>query len=257
VLLSGLPLSAQDEPESAMPAPARSSIQWSIGFGAFSSPRPYVGAKNSRMVAPLLELSYKRFYIQGIQAGYRLFDTEDVSFHARAGVVFAGLDPDDSQFLEGMSKRKSTIEGGFVFDWKPGAYRLSTSAFTDLLGRSNGQQVAADFSRTWTFRRYRWGFTPSIGLVWQSSNYVDYYYGVTPDESRPGRPPFRGHSVVNFRSSLFGFYRLGMRTQLVGLIRIQRLANEIYESPIVDRRRGIFALAGVTYRFGKMPPSPQ
>ena len=150
----------------------------------------------------------------------------------------------------------SSIEGGFVFAWKPGKYQLSTAAYTDLLGRSYGQEVSTDFSRTWTFNRYQWGFTPSIGAVWQSSNFVDYYYGVTPEEARPGRPPFRGHSVINFRSSLFGFFFINMRIRLVGLIRIQRLDNEIIDSPIVDQSRGIFATAGVSYRFGKLPPRP-
>ena len=62
--------------------------------------------------------------------------------------------------------------------------------------------------------------------------------------------------MINFRSSLFGFFFFNMRIRLVGLIRIQRLDNEIYESPIVDQRRGIFGLLGITYRFGKLPPRP-
>lgn len=256
LLLSSLSVSAQDEPTPPEPSPTPSPIQWSLGLGAFSSPRPYVGAENSRIVAPLIELSYGRLYVQGIQAGYRLIDSDRFSVDARAGIVFNGLDPDDSDYLEGMNKRRPTIEGGFVFDWKPGKYRLSTSAYTDLLGRSYGQQAAVDFSRTWTFNRYRWGLTPSVGVVWQSSNFVDYYYGVTPEEARPGRPPFRGHSVVNFRSSLFGFFFINMRIRLVGLIRIQRLDNEIFDSPIVDKQRGIFGLVGITYRFGKLPPRP-
>ncbi len=246
------PLFAEDE--ASQPAPKRAAVQWSLGLGVFSSPRPYVGASNSTIAAPLVELSYKRFYLQGIQTGYRLIDTGKLSFDARAGVVFAGLDPEDSPFLEGMSKRKSSIEGGFVMDWKPGTFRLTTSAFTDLLGRSDGQQAALDLSRAWNFNRYRWGLIPSIGFVWQSSSYVDYYYGVTPEEARPDRPPFRGHSAINFRSSLFAHYSLNMRVRLVALIRVQRLDNEIYSSPIVDKRRGIFALLGLTYRFGSLPP---
>ncbi len=73
-------------------------------------------------MAPLVEVTYKKLYVQGIQAGYHFFDTGKFSLDARAGIVFNGLDPDDSPFLEGMNKRRSTIEGGFVFDWKPGKY---------------------------------------------------------------------------------------------------------------------------------------
>ena len=256
VLLTSFPLFAQDEAAEAAPAPTPSPIQWSLGVGAFSSPRPYVGAENSQIVAPLIEVSWKKLYVQGIQAGYRFFDGEKFALHARAGIVFNGLDPDDSPDLEGMNKRRPTIEGGVVFDWKPGKYRLSTAAYTDLLGRYYGQQASTDFSRTWTFNRYQWGVTPSVGVVWQSSEFVNYYYGVTPEEARPGRPPFEGHSVINFRSSLFGFFFVNMRIRLVGLIRIQRLDNEISDSPIVDQKRGIFGLVGITYRFGVLPPRP-
>jgi outer membrane protein len=257
VVLPALTIFAQDE-EAAPAAPlGPSPIQWSLGIGGFSSPRPYVGAENSTLVAPLIEVNWKKFYVQGIQAGYTFFDTDDFSLDARAGIVFNGLDPDDSEELEGMNKRRPSIEGGLVFGWKPGKYRLNTAAYTDMLGRSYGQQVSVDFSRMWTFNRYQWGFTPSIGLVWQSSNFVDYYYGVTPEEARPGRPPFEGHSVVNFRSSLFAFFFVNMRVRLVGLIRVQRLDNEISDSPIVDQKRGIFATLGVTYRFGRLPPRPE
>jgi outer membrane protein len=256
LLLSSLPLLAQDQSAESKPLRAPSKVQWSIGIGTFSSPRPYVGAENSQIVAPLVEVSYKKFYVQGIQAGYRFFDTGKFSLDARAGIVFNGLDPDDSDFLEGMNKRRPSIEGGFVFDWKPGKFRLSNAFYTDLLGRSYGQQASSDFSRTWTFNRYQWGFTPSVGVVWQSSNFIDYYYGVTEEEARPGRPPFSGHSVVNFRSSLFGFFFINMRLRLVGLIRVQRLDNEIIDSPIVDQQRGIFGLIGIAYRMGRLPPRP-
>jgi outer membrane protein len=205
---------------------------------------------------PVVELYYKNLYIQGIQAGYHFVNTKNFAFDVRAGLVFAGLEPDDSPFLTGMEKRESSIEGGLVFDWKPGKFKLSATAYTDLLGRSDGQQAGLDFSRAWKFNRSQWGLTPSIGFVWQSSNFVDYYFGVRPEEARPGRPPFRGHSVVNFRTSLLAFYFVTMRVQLVGLLRVQRLDNEIYESPIVDKRRTFFGFIGATWRFGRLPPRP-
>jgi len=47
-----------------------------------------------------------------------------------------------------------------------------------------------------------------------------------------------------------------MRVNVVGLIRVQRLDNEISSSPIVDKPRGYFGLLGVNYRFGRLPPRP-
>ncbi len=254
IFITSLPLFAQDE--SATETPPPSPLQWSLGLSVVSSPRPYVGTDNSVLPIPLLELYYKKLYVQGIRAGFHLFEKGDVVFDARARIVFAGLDPDDSPALDGITERKSSIEGGFALDWSPGKYLLSATAFTDLLGRSGGQQVGLDFSRAWTFAQYRWGLTPSIGVIWQSSDFVDYYVGVTPEEARPGRPPFQGESAFNFRASVFAFYRLTMRVNLVGLLRVQRLDSEISSSPIVDETRTYFGLLGVTYKFGKLPTKP-
>ena len=248
--LVSFPAAAQEQATEQDLAGAPSPVQWSLGLAAISSPRPYVGASNATTPIPMFELYYKKLYIQGVQAGYHLIETTNFAFDVRARLVFAGLDPDSSPFLEGMTKRRSSIEGGLVFDWKPGNYKLSASGYTDLLGRSDGQQVGLDLSRTWMFDRSRWGLTPSIGVVWQSSDFVDYYVGVTPEEARPGRPVFRGQSAINFRSSILGYYFLTMRIQLVGQLQVQRLDNEIFESPIVDKRRGVSGFVGVAYRFG-------
>ena len=254
VLLTSLPLFAQDE--SATETLPPSPVQWSLGLGVVSSPRPYVGVKNSVLTIPLVELSYKKLYVQGVRAGFHLFEKGDVVFDARARIVFAGLDPDDSPALDGITERKSSIEGGFALDWSIGKYLLSATAFTDLLGRSGGQQAGLDFSRAWTFARSRWGLTPAIGVVWQSSDFVDYYVGVTPEEARPGRPPFQGESAFNFRASAFAYFALTMRVIFVGLVSVQHLDNEISSSPIVDKPRGDFGLFGITYRIGRLPPRP-
>lgn len=244
---------SSDEPTFVEPTP---QLRWSLGLGVISSPRPYIGVDNKITPIPLIELTYKKWYVQGIQAGFHFIDNRKFTLDARAGFVFAGLDPEDSAELAGMNKKDSSVDAGFVFDWKPGKYRLSTSISTDILGVSNGQQAAMDFSRFWMFNRGQSGIVPSVGVVWQSSNMVDYYVGVTPEEARPGRPVFIGHSAINFRTSLLGYFYFTPRIRLTGLLRVQRLANEISESPIVDQSRAFFALVGVTYRFGALPPRP-
>ncbi len=246
LLALALPAAAQGPP-----GRDRSQLTWSLGLGVISAPRPYVGASNQVLVIPLLGLDSKRLYIQGIRAGYHLLDHEDLTFDARVRYIFDGLDPDDSPFLDGMAPREGTVEGGLGLDWTPGPWALRASAFTDLLGRSDGQEVGLDLSRTWTFGRYRWGLTPAIGVIWQSGNLIDYYYGVPPEEARPDRPAYAGRSAFNLQTSLLAFYRISDRFNLVALVQAQRLDNEIVESPIVDDRRAYFGLLGITYQVGQ------
>jgi outer membrane protein len=246
ILATSLPAAAQGPPP-----PAPDSVQWSLGLGVISAPRPYVGAGNEILVIPLLGLEYKRLSVQGIRVGYNIFEREDLKLDLRARYIFDGLDPDDSPFLDGMAQRDGTVEAGLGLDWSFGAWALRASAFTDVLGRSDGQEVGLDLSRTWTFRRYRWGVTPAVGIVWQSSNLVDYYYGVPADEARPGRPAYAGSSAFNLRTSLLVFYRISERFNAVALVQAQRLDNEIVDSPIVDARRAYFGLLGVNYQIGR------
>ena len=192
---------AAQEGESEPDAPVERTFEWSLGLGVASTPRPYVGAENAVLPIPLVDISYKKLYVLGIQAGYRFVDNKKLDFGVRAGIVFESLDPDDSPFLAGLDERKPSIQGGLVFGWKPGKFRLATAANTDLMNRSNGQQVSVDFSRMWQFYGRAAGVMPSIGVVWQSSNFINYYYGVTPEEALPGRPLFNGHSAINFRGS--------------------------------------------------------
>lgn len=233
-------------------APAERTFEWSLGLGVASTPRPYVGADNAIIPMPLVDITYKKLFVQGIQAGFWFVDSKKFDFGVRADIVFQSLDPDDSPYLTGMDKRDPSLQGGLVFAWKPGKFRLATAASTDLLGRSNGQQVSLDFSRMWQWHGRAVGIMPSIGAVWQSSNFINYYYGVSPEEAQPGRPSFSGQSAVNFRSSLLGYIFVSHRIRFVAYLEVQRLANEIYDSPIVDTKRSFLGLFGMTVRMGKL-----
>jgi len=251
VLLLPLTVVAQ-EGEVEPDAPVERTFEWSLGLGVASTPRPYVGAENAILAIPLVDITYKKLYVQGIQAGFWFVENKKFDFGVRAGIVFESLDPDDSPFLTGMDERKPSIQGGLAFAWKPGKFRLTTAANTDLMSRSDGQQVSVDFSRMWQWHGRAIGVMPSIGVVWQSSNFINYYYGVTPEEALPGRPPFSGHSAVNFRGSFLGYLFVSHRIRFVAYLEVQRLDNEIYDSPIVEDRRSMLGLFGMTVRLGKL-----
>lgn len=233
-------------------AKAERTLEWSLGLGVASTPRPYVGAENAVLAIPLVDITYKKLYVQGIQAGYWFVEKKRFDFGVRAGIVFESLDPDDSDFLTGLEERKPSIQGGLVFGWKPGKFRLTTAANTDLLNRSNGQQVSVDFSRMWQWHGRAIGVMPSIGVVWQSSNFINYYYGVSPEEAIPGRPAFGGRSAVNYRGSVLGYLFVSHRIRFLAYLEVQRLDNEIYSSPIVEDRRAVLGLFGMTVRLGKL-----
>jgi outer membrane protein len=230
--------------------PPRDAFRWSLGAGVISSPRPYDGASNQTRAIPLLEVSYKRFYLQGIRAGYRVIQEDGFGLDLRVRAQFAGYEPSDSPKLTGMEERRETAEIGIASEiGLGGRWSLGLGAFADVLGRHDGYQVSVDlgWSRVWD--RGRFGLFPSLGVVWQSAEFIDYYAGVRPEEVRPDRPAFEGHGAVNAEVGVLGFYRVAPRWRITAIAQLQRLANEFEDSPIVDRRWGYFGLLGLTYDF--------
>jgi len=234
--------------------PSGGGTRWSLGAGVIAAPRPYVGADANIQAIPIVELYSGRWFVQGIRAGYRIVDTESIDFDVRARFRFSGLDPDDSPFLEGMEERRETVEAGFGLDWEfaralGGAFELELRAFADVLGRSDGFESSADLAWRKVFGPGKVILVPAVGMVYQSSDQVDYYYGVRPEEARPGRPPYRGSSVYNPRASVLLVYRFMQRWSVTTLVSVDFFDDEIESSPIVDQSTEAFGLVGLAYSF--------
>jgi outer membrane protein len=220
-----------------------------LGIGVISAPRPYVGAGNETRAIPLIEFEYKRFYFRGIVAGFKVVDAERFSLDVIGRAQFAGYEEEDSDFLTGMEDRRETAELGLSAAWRIGRFEIEGTAAADALGRSDGAQVSVALTWNRIIGRGTAGIFPSIGLVWQDADFVDYYAGVRPEEALPSRPRFEGSSAINFGAGIRTFYRLTDRASWIVLVRAERLADQFSDSPIIDDRWGYFGLTGVTYRF--------
>ena len=51
------------------------------------------------------------------------------------------------------------------------------------------------------------------------------------------------------KTGLRGFFKVGDRIRLLGLVRAEWLANEFEKSPIIDSRWGYFGLVALAYEF--------
>lgn len=229
--------------------PEPEGVRWSLGLGVISSPRPYVGAENQTRAIPLLDLEYERFYFRGILAGFKLIKNERWSLDLVGRGQFAGYEEDDSSFLAGMDERRETIELGLSSTWKFGELELEAAVAADALGRSDATQASLEVTWTKVFGRGIAGLSPGMGVIWQDSSFVDYYAGVRPEEARPGRPTFEGDSALNLAAGLRGFFKVTDRARIIGLVRVERLASEYEESPIIDSRWGYFGLVAIAYEF--------
>jgi outer membrane protein len=246
-VVTGLALGAA--PAAAQGRPDPEGVRWSLGLGVISSPRPYVGADNQTRAIPVLDLEYERFYFRGILAGFQLAESGRFRLDIFGRGQFAGYEEQDSSFLAGMEERRETIELGLSAAWDLGAFELEATVAADALGRSDGAQASLELTWSKVFGRGDGGLFPSIGVVWQDADFIDYYAGVKPEEARPGRPAFEGSSALNLGAGLRGFLKVTARARLVALVRAERLAGEYEESPIIDSRWGYFGLVAIAYEF--------
>lgn len=221
---------------------------WSLGVAVISSPEPYVGASDETLVVPALSVTAGRFSFRGIAAAWQLGEWGDFEAEALLRARFSGYDAEDSPFLEGMEDRRKSADLGFALTWeRERRLGLRLTPAVDVLGRSDGVEVALD-----AFVPVRLGparLEPRLGAAWQSADLVDYYYGVRPEEARPGRPAFRGEATVNATAGLFVFTPLSRRLLLQSFLRLERLGPEIEDSPIVADATALTAFAAVSYRF--------
>jgi outer membrane protein len=223
--------------------------------------KPYKGKDAEVFPYPAAVFVYDRFYFAIDTAGYRLLANQGTATPAPGTTLLYldviakarsdGYDSGDSDALRGMHDRHESVDAGGEFgvagDWG----QVTTSFVTDALDQHNGQELRVIYGKRFenAFDVEGLRLTPSVGLAWQSNNLVNYYYGVRPDEVRPGRPAYRPGEAVNWLAGLDGTYQIDDRWTLLTSITIYWLDDEIRSSPIVSQDYAISLIAGVMYKF--------
>lgn len=216
------------------------------GLGVVASPSPYAGVDEPALTpVPFVNLELGRFYLRGIEAGLRLWDTDRLSLAVVVQPRFQSYDHGDSPDLAGMEARERTAEGGLRGRLQAGRYHAGLRAVTDLLGRHRGEEITADVGAR--LGGPRLGLSPSAGVTWESADFVDYYYGVRPAEARPDRPAYEGRAAANPFVGAGARLRLGGQWGLFAYVRHTWLDDAVTDSPIVDRDTVYSGVLAVTY----------
>lgn len=221
------------------------SFELGFGFG-YRNP-VYKGIDVDYLPIPLVFYQKDAFFFRGTQVGYTFYRNEGLSMDALGEWVWRGYDADDSSDLRGMDDRDPTILGGAAASYYDGWGVTRLNYAHDLLGKSDGQEVTLSYIKR--FVKDPWVFRPSVGIRWQDSNMVDYYYGVRAKEAAPSRPQY---TVEGSWRPFVGFttrYRFSEQWSSMLILRYDWLDSNIKDSPIVDKDYRIKALFGVLYQF--------
>ncbi len=216
-----------------------------IGGGAFVQTEPYAGMNARVYPAPVIAYEGERLYIRSAIVGYRIISDNGVMIGPQVQPRVEGFSGDDSPFLHGMHTRNWSVDGGVNIEAVTRIGLLGVSIVGDLLGRYRGQEV--EFRDLIMFPLFGFQFIPSGGVRWKSDSLVNYYYGVRPDEARPGRPAFEGKQAFDPFLRLVVRHSLTKHWSLFSDAQYEWLASEIANSPIVSKDYQFSITAGVLY----------
>ncbi|AUI67288.1 MipA/OmpV family protein [Beggiatoa leptomitoformis] len=233
-------------------SPTGTGWKGSIGLGVLWKAEPYKETDDTVLPIPLINLKYERFYIQGLTTGYKLIDDLQGSVDLIAKPRLEGYDAGDSDYLAGMEDRDKSLDMGLAVNMQFGRIILNTTAVSDVLGKSNGQELSAKIGYNLVFGGVGQSvlrLTPTVGVMWLSADMVDYYYGVRAEEARLDRPSYVGESSFNLTAGLSANYFFMANSGITAGINYELLGSEIADSPLLEKDYTVSIFAGYAWRF--------
>lgn len=246
----------------------------SLGAGVRTDPVVHEGTI-PLVVIPRFSYYGKRFFIDDLDAGVTLLDTEQtsVSLIASPGydrVFFYRSDP-QNVFVTGINafnanvgpitplvrnnpdgtttvvpavkfpprSRQWTYLAGPEWTFKYGTVTGQLDLLHEITGHHHGDEIRAALGIPLSHVGGSW--TGNVGLTWKSAAVVNYYYGAS-EIYDPG-PALNPFIKLAFARPLKGKWKL------TAFVEYERLGKSIAESPIVNERGVTTTFVGATYSF--------
>ena len=237
-------------------------LQVSLSFGYGTRTNPVVGRDDIPLfVIPYLSYYGKRFFVESLEPGVTLYESDAHTFNLIASpgfdrVFFSRHDPqnifvpsatsappgftdeatEDQTFTVGQ--RHTTYLAGPEWLFRHGDYIGQVSALYEVTGRHKGYEVRAAVSRP--LIQSEQSLVLNAGLTWKSAATVDYFYGV--------RGLYEPDSALNPFIKLSYTLPLSERWTLTAFVHYEYLDNAIADSPIVTEREVVTAFAGLNFK---------
>jgi len=242
----------------AAPAPVVSSTLdqedsqkkgFGIGMTTSIAQRPFVGVDDQS--ASLLYLSYrnKSFYIEGLDIGYNFLKKKNFKLDVLATPRFYEVEPAfaDNGELDGIDKTKPTYLAGVSMQSTFSDITFTFQALHDLI-ESDGNELVLQASKSFKTAD-KVTLSPSVGITYQDSKMVDYFYGVQANEVRANRAFYSADGSLNYNATLHAKWDITKHIEMIGQLKYEILGDGITDSPIVNEDSLYFITLGLLYRF--------
>ncbi len=222
-----------------------------LGAGAYMQTQPYKDVGSIVTPSPVIFFDNSTFYVKWTRVGAYFLGSkgEDYGwgFSLTAEPRVNQYRATDSIYLIGMQDRESSIEGGTAFSANFYDAYIEVLALTDVLSRHNTWIVKSEVG--YQFEHNNITFYPSLILTYNSSNFMDYYYGVSPSEATASRPAYSIDNSIQYGAQTYIKYPLVGNLSAFMNIKAEKLPIQAIKSPIVEDDYIYSGLVSLIYTF--------
>jgi len=222
-----------------------------IGLGPYVQTQPYKGVNPLLVPSPVIFFDNGLFYMRWSRAGmYFLGDkSEDFSWglSLTAQPRTYGYKTEDSEYLKGMDERETTFEGGIAFSASYNDTYIETMLLTDMLVRYESWLFKTEIGDEFVLGDFT--FYPSIIVIYESDEFVNYYYGVKEHEARADRAQFTPGAGWQLGAQTYIDYPFTDKLSGLVNLRVDRLPSSALNSPLIESDYIYSGLVSLIYSF--------
>lgn len=231
---------------------------FALGIAVTGSQNPYVGGDFGTYAYPYLT-SFRDgaftddwLVLSSGNLGVRWVGESGLTLGALGRIQTLGFSNNRSDDLLGVESRKWAVEIGPTIGWRAWPVHLTLNAYTDISGHHDG--LTGEFSMSLPKEWPRGYLIPSVDLIYRDSEYMDYYFGITENESLPNRPYYSPDEELHPALKVRWGYQLSPKWLLSGSVTYEMLGSEATNSPIVAREDLLSARVGLAYNANIFQP---
>jgi len=222
-----------------------------IGAGPYIQTQPYQDIENIFLPSPVIFFDNGLFYMRWSRGGvYFLGEkNEDYAwgFSITAQPRTNNYKASDSATLSGMSEKKSSIEAGLAISASVDKSYIEIMFLTDILDRYDSWIIKTEVG--YDFELGNFQFYPSLIAIYQSSDFINYYYGVSNSEATPLRPEYHADKALQLGLQTYIKYHITDNFATLLNVRVDKLPSEATNSPIVTQNYVYSGLLSLIYTF--------
>lgn len=238
---------------------------WSLGLSYYGTTEAIAGIKyTDGLEAHVnLTLSYNDFYLDidhsqlsgGVILGYNLIEKYDWSLDILTTDVAYGFNEFGLYYnqdqvideLSGIDERHSDFGAGLRLTRSFGPTQISFEVLHDISGAHQGLTATGFVSTIKDWRN--WEFRFGGGYQIYSSDYTQYYYGISPHEATQNRPVYEPSTGYSLLAEFHSEVPINEDWVFLSGLLAKWYSRDITQSPIVEHPLKVEAKIGVRYVF--------